>query len=89
MGAGDGDGEGVSSRHMDELPTSPSCTTCGAILTEPFGWCSGCRAAYCFPCGRRHFCTPQCPGNGCQAGLCVREVRDGTLSASWGLPPEG
>ena len=84
-----GCGVGVSSWHSDELPTSPVCIDCRAILTEPFGWCSGCRAAYGFPCGRDHFCTPQCPTNGWQAGLCVRDVRDGSLDASCGLPPEG
>ncbi|CAA9566645.1 MAG: hypothetical protein AVDCRST_MAG59-3088, partial [uncultured Thermomicrobiales bacterium] len=41
-----------------------------------------------FPCGRRHFCRPTCPENGCIAGLCVREVRDGMLSEAWGLPDE-
>ncbi len=68
------------------LPSSPVCAGCDARLAEPYGWCSGCRAAYCFPCGRAHFCTPQCPSNGCLAGLCVREVRDGQLSDVWGLP---
>ncbi len=79
---------GVSQERADKLPTSPCCTECGTALATLFGWCSGCGAAYCFPCGRRHFCTPQCPTNGCHAGLCVREVRGGVLSATWGLPPE-
>ena len=57
-------------------------------LEEPFGWCAGCRKAYCFGCGRKHFCKPSCPANGCQAGLCVRSYADGQLSERWGLPPE-
>jgi hypothetical protein len=69
------------------LPESPICAECGLALTEPYGWCSNCRAAYCFPCGRQHFCTPSCPANGCMAGLCVREVKGGVLSPAWGLPP--
>jgi hypothetical protein len=73
-------------RHGDDPPPSPSCADCGAALRDPFGWCSSCRTAYCFPCGRRHFCTPECLANGCHAGLCVREVRGGILSAAWGLP---
>ncbi|MDP9366404.1 MAG: hypothetical protein M3Q10_19635 [Chloroflexota bacterium] len=70
------------------LPPAPSCADCGASLTEPYGWCAGCRKAYCFPCGRRHYCTPQCPANGCFAGLCVRVVEGRRLSERWGLPEE-
>ena len=70
------------------LPLLPSCADCGIALMEPYGWCAGCRKAYCFPCGRAHFCTPRCPANGCLAGLCVREVRDGVLAAAWGLPTD-
>lgn len=69
------------------LPTAPHCSDCGVALSKVFGWCGGCREAYCFSCGREHFCTPQCPAKGCYAGLCVREVRDGVLSETWGLPP--
>ena len=68
------------------LPDSPQCADCGVALEEPYGWCSGCRKAYCLLCGRRHFCTPSCPANGCQAGLCVRLVDGGVLSETWGLP---
>ena len=71
-----------------EGPFGTRCATCGIALGDRFGWCAGCRAAYCFPCGRSHFCTPQCPANGCVAGLCVREVRNGVLATTWGLPPE-
>ncbi len=89
MGTGGGGrGVGVSEGRADGLPPSPSCADCGAILAEPYGWCAGCGTAYCFPCGRLHFCTPQCPANGCHAGLCVREVRGGILAQTWGLPPE-
>lgn len=73
-------------RHDFTRPSSPVCAACAAPLAEPYGWCGGCRAAYCVPCGRAHFCTPQCPSKGCLAGLCVREVRDGKLSEIWGLP---
>ena len=72
-----------------DLPAAPRCATCGVPLAEPFGWCTGCRAAYCFPCGRAHFCTPECPARGCYAGLCVREVKGGALAPTWGLPPDG
>jgi hypothetical protein len=73
-------------RPPEEIPVSPFCVDCGVILKEPFGWCSRCKAAFCFPCGHRHFCTLQCPRNGCHAGYCVREVRAGVLSSTWGLP---
>jgi hypothetical protein len=70
------------------IPPSPRCADCDAALAEPFGWCGGCRKAYCFGCGRRHYCTPQCPANGCIAGLCVRVVSGGILSETWGLPDD-
>jgi len=71
------------------LPEYPICADCNAELTEPYGWCGGCRKAYCLACGRRHFCTPACPANGCHAGLCVRLVTGGVLSETWGLPDAG
>ena len=74
---------------VPDLPSTPHCATCGVPLADPFGWCGGCRAAYCFPCGRAHFCTPECPARGCYAGLCVREVKGGVLATTWGLPPDG
>lgn len=70
------------------LPSAPDCAVCGTSLGEPFGWCGGCREAYCVPCGRAHYCTPSCPDNGCLAGLCVREVAGGRLSERWGLPED-
>ena len=70
------------------LPASPQCADCDAALAEPYGWCSGCRKAYCFRCGREHYCTPNCHANGCLAGLCVRVVERGTLAATWGLPED-
>lgn len=89
---------GVDIAAMDELfawttrgpslPESPTCATCGIDIAEPYGWCAGCRAAFCFPCGRKHFCTPSCEANGCIAGLCVRKVDGGVLSEQWGLPDE-
>jgi hypothetical protein len=71
------------------LPDFPICADCGTPLADPYGWCAGCRAAYCLPCGRQHFCTPSCQANGCLAGLCVRLVEGGALSETWGLPDEG
>lgn len=68
------------------LPTVPVCGECTEPLGESFGWCSHCCAAYCFPCGRRHYCKPSCPDNGCHAGLCVRVAEGARISASWGLP---
>jgi hypothetical protein len=65
-----------------------ACASCGVAIADRFGWCGGCRLAVCFACGRRHFCRPSCQVNGCIAGLCVREVRDGALSDRWGLPPD-
>ncbi|CAA9545743.1 MAG: hypothetical protein AVDCRST_MAG73-2392 [uncultured Thermomicrobiales bacterium] len=72
----------------DAIPDTPRCARCDAALALRFGWCSGCRAAYCLPCGRSHFCRPGCPANGCLAGFCVRLVENGHLSETWGLPPE-
>lgn len=76
-----------SIRGEPTLPIDPVCADCGQTLAEPYGWCGGCRKAYCFSCGRGHYCTPNCPANGCLPGLCVREVRGGSLSKRWGLPP--
>ena len=69
-----------------QLPERPLCDDCGIELTEPYGWCGGCRKAYCLSCGRLHFCTSACQANGCHAGLCVRLVEGGVLSETWGLP---
>ncbi len=85
MGTGD---MGLMKRRPEEFPASPCCAGCTVILGDPFGWCSRCKAAFCVPCGHRHFCTPQCPLNGCHAGYCVREVQGGVLSNTWGLPRE-
>ena len=73
----------------NHLPERPICADCQTELSEPYGWCGGCQKAYCLPCGRRHFCTPACPANGCHAGLCVRLVTGGLLSKIWGLPDGG
>ena len=73
-------------RAAPALPADPDCASCGTRLTEPYGYCTNCRAAYCLPCGRGHFCTPSCPELGCRAGLCVRLVAGGALAATWGLP---
>ncbi len=70
------------------LLESSICASCELPLAEPYGWCSGCRAAYCLPCGRYHFCQPSCLANGCHAGLCVRLVVGGVLSDTWGLPDD-
>jgi hypothetical protein len=69
-----------------DLPTEPVCASCAAALTEPYGYCSNCRAAFCVSCGRAHYCTAGCAAAGCIAGLCVRQVKDGALSSTWGLP---
>jgi len=73
-------------RVLAGIPEVVHCATCGRVLSEPFGWCSQCRAAYCLECGRQHFCHETCQANGCHAGLCVRLVRNGELAATWGLP---
>jgi hypothetical protein len=69
-----------------ELPTDPVCAGCGTALSEPYGYCSNCRAAFCFACERAHYCQPGCAAAGCLAGLCVRQVKEGVLSSTWGLP---
>ena len=69
-----------------ELPREPVCAECGSALTEPYGYCSNCRIALCFDCGRGHYCTSTCAASGCLVGLCVRQVRGGVLSTTWGLP---
>lgn len=71
-----------------DVPTTRPCAECGAELAEPYGWCGNCRAAYCFPCGRGHFCTAGCVTSGCHAGLCVCVFERGRLSDSWGLPDD-
>jgi hypothetical protein len=68
------------------IPRATSCAACAKPLEAAFGWCSTCRQALCFECGRAHFCTPTCRANGCLAGLCVRLVENGRFSATWGLP---
>jgi len=73
---------------MPSAPACADCAACGVALAEPFGWCGNCRAAYCFACGRRHFCKPSCPAGGCLAGLCVRVVANGRLSVRWGIPDD-
>ena len=75
-------------REQPTLPREVVCADCGAGPIAPYGWCGGCRKAMCFACGRTHFCTAGCPGNGCIAGLCVREVRAGLVSNAWGLPDD-
>jgi hypothetical protein len=76
---------------MIQMPVRPgyleatNCAVCSVSLPEPFGWCENCRAAYCLACARQHFCLPTCQAAGCLAGLCVRLVRDGELSTSWGV----
>lgn len=70
------------------LPDAPACAACGVALAGSYGWCGNCRAAYCLPCGRLHYCTPTCPANGCLPGFCLRLVTDGALSSAWGLPVE-
>lgn len=74
-------------RAAAQIPADATCASCGQALSEPFGWCSSCREAYCIACGRHHFCTVTCEQHGCHAGLCVRLVSGGRLSADWGLPP--
>ena len=79
--------EGVGSDRGElELPEDPVCHGCGLSLSEPYGYCGTCRAAFCFACGRRHYCLPSCRAAGCRAGLCVRVVAGGVLAKTWGLP---
>ena len=73
-------------RFQAGIPDEPQCATCGQTLSEPFGWCSNCRLAYCEACGRSHYCQPTCQAAGCLAGFCVRAVVDGRLSTEWKRP---
>ena len=70
------------------LPVSTTCASCGIAVSGRYGWCSLCCEAYCFGCGRTHFCTSVCEQGGCLAGYCVRLVADGVLSKTWGLPTD-
>ena len=72
----------------DQPASQPTCASCGQPLGEPFAHCGICRADYCLVCGSRHFCRPSCRENGCLAGLCVKLVIEGELSATWGVPQE-
>lgn len=76
----------AANRREPDLPADPVCAVCGRSLAEPYGYCGNGRAAFCFPCGRAHFCLPSCGESGCLAGLCVRVVSGGVLSKTWGLP---
>jgi len=43
---------------------------------------------YCLTCARGHYCTTECPQRGCRSGLCVKVVRDGVMTADYGVDPE-
>ena len=77
--------EGVVDRARAGIPENPICASCGVALSEPFGWCSMCAAAYCLECGRTHYCHEGCQAAGCHPGLCVRTVEGGMLGA-WRRP---
>jgi hypothetical protein len=72
----------------NELPGIVSCHDCAVVLAEPYGWCSNCSVAYCYPCARQHFCLPSCAEAGCIAGRCVRVHSAGELAAEWGVPDD-
>ncbi len=46
--------------------------------------CDGLRL--CVECARTHLCTSECPDQGCAQGLCVKEVREGRVATSFGMP---
>ena len=73
-------------RFQAGIPDESQCATCGQTLSEPFGWCSNCRLAYCEACGRSHYCQPTCQAAGCLAGFCLRTVDAGLLSTKWRHP---
>jgi hypothetical protein len=78
----------VISTNQREFLQATNCAVCGVVLPKPFGWCGNCREAYCLDCARQHFCLPTCQASGCFAGLCVRLVSNGELSATWGIPDD-
>lgn len=45
--------------------------------------CGGMRL--CLDCARAHLCTSECAARGCQAGLCVKEVRNGVVASEFGI----
>ena len=47
------------------------------------GVCDGLRL--CLDRARTHLCTRECASRGCEAGLCVEEVRDGAVALDFGI----
>ncbi len=64
-----------------------STRTCGhAIDPARHAVCAVCEGLrLCVACARTHYCTSECASRGCSAGLCVKEVRDGVVSDSFGI----
>lgn len=60
--------------------------TCGHTIDERlYAGCAVCVGLrLCLDCARTHRCGPECADAGCEAGGCVRVVRDGVPSESFG-----
>ncbi len=61
--------------------------TCGHAIDERrYAGCAVCVGLrLCLDCARTHRCARECADAGCAAGGCVRMVRDGVSSESFGI----
>lgn len=66
---------------------APTPATCGhPIDAARYGVCDVCRGSrLCMACAASHLCTDECAARGCAPGLCVKEVRDGIVSDTFGI----
>jgi len=78
-------------RAVEELSRSAAREhhlTCGHPIDERHHAvceiCDGLRL--CVDCARTHLCTSECASEGCIPGRCVKEVRDGRVATSYGVP---
>ena len=63
------------------------CDGCFGVLDlRLYARCDVCNGRrLCLRCASGHLCTPQCHERGCLPGLCVRVVRDGQVSDTYGV----
>lgn len=70
-------------------PTPPAlghCASCSVTLDPQLhASCEVCDGVLlCLACAKRHLCSPQCAERGCLPGLCVKMIRDGRTSTTFG-----